>query len=121
MCGSEITIEYIGKEAHAMATPWDGVNALDAITIFHTSIGLLRQQIMPSDRIRGVVLSAGHSSGIIPAHAKARYCVRSKTLERYKVLKRRFVDCLEAAALASGCELRAEWMPAYWDVRANDK
>ncbi|OKL59507.1 hypothetical protein UA08_05033 [Talaromyces atroroseus] len=54
MCGSELTIRYIGKPAHAMAAPWDGVNALDAMTLFHTSIGLLRQQIMPTDRIRGV-------------------------------------------------------------------
>lgn len=119
MCGSELTIEYIGKPAHAMAAPWEGINALDAITIFHTSIGLLRQQIMPTDRIRGVVLSAGHSSGVIPDSAKARYCVRSRSLERYRVLKQKFVNCLEAAALATGCGLRTDWMPAYWDVRVN--
>ncbi|KAF9883634.1 hypothetical protein FE257_003106 [Aspergillus nanangensis] len=119
MCGSELTIEYIGKPAHAMAAPWDGINALDAITLLHTSIGLLRQQIMPTDRIRGVVLNAGESSGVIPHHAKARYCVRSASLERYRVLKRKFMSCLEAAALATGCELKCDWMPAYWDIRVN--
>ncbi|KAL5356744.1 hypothetical protein BJX96DRAFT_187442 [Aspergillus floccosus] len=119
MCGSELTIEYIGKPAHAMAAPWDGVNALDAMTLLHTSIGLLRQQIMPSDRIRGVVLNAGESSGVIPHYAKARYCVRSASLERYRVLKKKFINCLEAAALATGCELRTDWMPAYWDIRVN--
>lgn len=120
MCGPELTIEYIGKPAHAMISPWDGINALDAVTILQTSVGLLRQQIMPSDRIRGVVLSAGERSGVIPAYAKARYCVRSTTLERYKVLKQKFVNCIEAAALATGCESRVDWMPAYWDVRTNE-
>ncbi|CAL5866127.1 uncharacterized protein PFLUO_LOCUS334 [Penicillium psychrofluorescens] len=119
MCGSELTIEYIGKPAHAMAAPWDGINALDAMTLLHTSIGLLRQQIMPTDRIRGVVLSAGESSGVIPHYSKARYCVRSASLVRYRTLKRKFINCLEAAALATGCELKTDWMPAYWDIRVN--
>lgn len=120
MCGSELTIEYIGKPAHAMIAPWEGVNALDAMTLLHTSIGLLRQQIMPTDRIRGVVLSAGQRSGVIPAYAQARYCVRSASLERYRTLKQRFVNCLEAAALATGCELKTDWLPAYWDIRVNE-
>ncbi|KAL4898199.1 hypothetical protein BDV59DRAFT_197141 [Aspergillus ambiguus] len=119
MCGSELTIEYIGKPAHAMAAPWDGINALDAMTLLHTSLGLLRQQIMPTDRIRGVVLSAGESSGVIPHYSKARYCVRSASLERYRTLKTKFINCLEAAALATGCELKTDWMPAYWDIRVN--
>lgn len=120
MCGSELTIEYIGKPAHAMVAPWDGINALDAVTLLHTSLGLLRQQILPTDRIRGVVLEAGQRSGVIPSYAKARYCVRSASLERYKVLKQRFINCLDAAALATGCELRTTWLPAYWDIRTNE-
>jgi metal-dependent amidase/aminoacylase/carboxypeptidase family protein len=121
MCGSELTIEYIGKPAHAMVAPWEGINALDAVTLLQTSIGLLRQQIHPTDRIRGVVLEAGKRSGIIPEYAQARYCVRSASMERYKILKKKFVNCLEAAALATGCELRTTWLPAYWDIRTNEK
>lgn len=121
MCGSELSIEYIGKPAHAMAAPWEGINALDAVTLLHTSVGLLRQQIMPTDRIRGVVLSTGQQSAVIPERALARYCVRSASLKRYRVLKQKFVNCMEAAALATGCELKATWMPAYWDIRTNDR
>ncbi|KAK5216681.1 hypothetical protein LTR47_009573 [Exophiala xenobiotica] len=120
MCGAELTIEYIGKPAHAMAAPWDGINALDAVTLLQTSIGLLRQQIMPSDRIRGVVLSAGQRSGVIPAYAKARYCVRSASMARYRCLKQKFINCMEAASLATGCELKVQWLPAYWDIRTNE-
>lgn len=120
MCGSELTIEYIGKPAHAMVAPWDGINALDAVTLLQTSVGLLRQQIMPSDRIRGVVLQAGQRSGVIPAYAKARYCVRSASLERYRVLKQKFINCMEAAALATGCQLKTDWLPAYWDIRTSE-
>lgn len=120
MCGSELNIEYIGKPAHAMAAPWDGVNSMDAVTLLHTAVGLLRQQIMPSDRIRGVILSTGEQSAVIPERALARYCVRSASLARYRVLKQKFFNCLEAAALATGCELKTTWLPAYWDIRTND-
>lgn len=45
-----IEIEYFGKPAHASMAPWEGVNALDAMVQAITSLGLMRQQILPTDR-----------------------------------------------------------------------
>ncbi|CAG8730243.1 7341_t:CDS:2, partial [Cetraspora pellucida] len=42
-------VEYFGKPAHASAMPYLGINALDAIVLAYNNIGLLRQQILPTD------------------------------------------------------------------------
>lgn len=49
----QLTVDYKGKESHASAFPWEGVNALDAAVALYQSIGLLRQQMKPSCRIHG--------------------------------------------------------------------
>ena len=44
-----------GREAHASAAPWEGVNAQDALTVAQVAIGVLRQQLPPGDQVHGVV------------------------------------------------------------------
>lgn len=46
-------VEYFGKEAHAAASPWDGINALDALITAYNALSVLRQQTMPGDIIQG--------------------------------------------------------------------
>jgi metal-dependent amidase/aminoacylase/carboxypeptidase family protein len=43
-------VEFFGRNAHAAGIPWEGINALDAMISAYSSIGLLRQQIKPTDR-----------------------------------------------------------------------
>ena len=56
---SHFDVHFTGKEAHASAAPWEGVNALDAMTISQVALGLLRQQLPPGDQVHGVVTPAG--------------------------------------------------------------
>jgi metal-dependent amidase/aminoacylase/carboxypeptidase family protein len=43
-------IEFFGKASHAGMAPWNGINAVDALMQGFDNIGLLRQQILPTDR-----------------------------------------------------------------------
>lgn len=43
-------IEFFGKASHAGMAPWNGVNALDALMQGLDNIGLLRQQMIATDR-----------------------------------------------------------------------
>src|SRR3984957_7288176 len=43
----QFEVIYTGKEAHASAAPWLGLNAGDALTIAQVALGLLRQQLRP--------------------------------------------------------------------------
>jgi metal-dependent amidase/aminoacylase/carboxypeptidase family protein len=98
-------VHYEGKEAHAAAWPWLGINAADALIVAQTAIGLLRQHIDPTDRIHGIVTKGGDAPNIIPAHTSARYMARSVRLEGLESLRARVIRCFEAGALATGSGL----------------
>ncbi len=99
---------FEGKEAHAAAAPWVGINALDAMTIAQVAIGLLRQQLRPGDLVHGIVLEGGSAANIIPSRAVGRFMARSLTSERLAELRVGVNACFEAGALATGALLRIE-------------
>jgi amidohydrolase len=98
-------VNYTGKEAHASAFPHHGINAADAITIAQTAIGLLRQHILPSDRIHGIVTKGGDVPNIIPAHTSVKYMFRAETLDQLVGLRVKVRRCFEAGAIATGCTM----------------
>jgi len=107
-------VRYLGREAHASAAPWEGVNAQDALTVAQVAIGLLRQQLPPGDQVHGVVMHSSSAANVIPAAITARYMVRSPTTDRLAALRPRVDACFEAGALATGCSLEYEELaPVY--------
>lgn len=113
-------IEYHGRGAHASAKPWDGINALDAMTVAMTAIGLSRQQLEPGQQIHGCIDAAGMAPNVIPDHASGQWMVRAHdtdSLDRVTAVLRR---CLEAGALATGARLEmAQQGPVYADLRTD--
>ena len=98
-------VAYEGKEAHASAAPWEGVNALDALTIAHVAIGLLRQQLRPGDQVHSIVVEGGAAANIIVRRAMGRFMARSVTADRLLQLRERLAGCFEAGARATGATL----------------
>ncbi|MET9532216.1 amidohydrolase [Streptomyces sp. NPDC006649] len=98
-------ITYRGKPSHAALAPWEGINALDAMTIAHTAVGLLRQQLPPGVVVHGIVTDGGQAVNIIPARTSARCEVRARTVEQLGEAYQRVRACFEAGALATGAEL----------------
>ncbi len=96
---------FEGKEAHASAAPWEGVNALDALTITQVAVGLLRQQLRPGDQVHAIIAEGGVAANIIPRRAVGRYMARSLTTERLAQLRDRLAGCFEAGARATGATL----------------
>ena len=79
---SHLEVAYTGKEAHASAYPYLGINAADALVVAQTAIGLLRQHLRPGDRVHGIVTKGGDAANIIPAHTDGQWMVRAETLEQ---------------------------------------
>jgi amidohydrolase len=102
----ELTVEFFGKASHAAAAPDQGVNALDAVVLAYTGIGVLRQQVRSDARIHGIVTHGGQAPNIIPEYAAARFYVRALDLAYMDELFGRVVACCEAAALATGCRVQ---------------
>ncbi|MET3812547.1 amidohydrolase [Arthrobacter sp. UYEF3] len=101
-------ITYSGVPSHAAAAPWLGRNALDAMTLAHTAIGLLRQQLPPGSLVHGIITDGGQASNVIPSHVRAHYEIRASDFPQLRELQARVRVCFEAGALATGTELTIE-------------
>jgi len=104
----QFQVVYSGREAHASAAPWQGVNALDAMTIAQVAIGLLRQQLRPGDQVHGYVVEGGVAANIIPARVVGRFMCRSVSADRLVELRERVNACFDAGARATGATLSVE-------------
>ena len=117
---ASLEVTYHGKESHASMAPHRGLNALDAINISYVAIAALRQHIRQTERIHGIVTHGGDAPNIVPRLTRAAYVVRAACSEELQLLKERVVRCLEAGALATGCELEVRWLVKDYEfVRMN--
>lgn len=102
---SHFDICFTGAQAHASASPWEGRNALDAMTIAQVAVGLARQQLEPGDQVHGVILEGGMAANVIPGSTTARYMCRSKTIQGLRKLYPKIKKCFEAGALAANVDV----------------
>ena len=104
-----LSVEFIGKAAHAAAEPHEGRNALDALLLGWTALSALRLVVRSDSRFHGIITDGGQAPNIIPEHAAARFMVRSPDNGYLKELQRRVIACFEGAAKQTGCDLAYEW------------
>lgn len=100
-----LQFDYLGKTAHAAASPQLGINALDAVIMLFNSVNAMRQQTRSDSRIHGIINNGGQAPNIIPGHASAQFYVRSADRAYTDELTRRVKACAEGAAMQTGCQL----------------
>jgi amidohydrolase len=98
-----IDVEFHGKDSHAAGAPEKGINALDAFVQAYVNIATLRQQILPTDRLHGIITHGGDAPNIIPSYTRSSWYIRAMTKEHLDELTAKVMACFEAAALATGC------------------
>ncbi|GAB4111766.1 MAG: M20 family metallopeptidase [Roseiflexaceae bacterium] len=112
-----LDISFHGRSAHAAANPHDGINALDALLVMFTSVGLLRQQVRSDARIHGIITHGGTAPNVIPSFTACRFRVRAKDPAYARDLLTRVIACAEAGAKATGATMQwKEYMPAYLNM-----
>merc|ERR1719262_427686 len=109
MC--QCAVVYKGRNAHAAATPWLGLNALDAMIHAFQGIGLARQQFKPEWRVHGIIMDGGLKPNIIPDHTSAEFYVRAPDAEELLDLRNRVTNVFQGAATATGTEVELDWGP----------
>ncbi|KAA8643333.1 hypothetical protein EYZ11_000875 [Aspergillus tanneri] len=119
LANDKIRVTFTGKPAHAAAAPWEGINALDAVVAAYVNISLLRQQILPSQKIHGIIVNGGNRPNIIPMSATMDYYIRSTSVKSLKPLTEKVIKCFEAAATATGCKVEFDWGVSYADLKTN--
>jgi amidohydrolase len=115
-----VRVDYHGREAHASAAPFMGVNAADAVTVAQVAIGLLRQQLMPGQQVHGFVSQGGQAANIIPSRTEMQYTMRATDAWSLADLQGKVGDCFLAGAVASGCDYRVEQTEPMYDALKPD-
>ncbi|WGW10740.1 M20 family metallopeptidase [Saxibacter everestensis] len=116
-----LRVTFSGTAAHASAQPFMGRNALDAASLAYQAVGVLRQQILPVDRIHAIITEGGSRPSVIPESAIMEFYVRSKYPETLKALSERLNKIVEGAAMMTGTGCTIEWddKPPSLPVRTN--
>ena len=107
---------FIGKESHAGASPWDGINALQAIMLAFNNINAIRDTFKESDQIRvhSILTQGGDTVNSVPAMTSLEMHVRSTNMSMLQTISEKINHCLQAGALAVGCDLKIQEIPGYF-------
>jgi amidohydrolase len=116
-----VGVEYRGREAHASAAPYQGINAADAATVTQVAVGLLRQQLAPGQQVHGIVTDGGQAANIIPGRTELRYTMRAAEASSLAELEAKVGDCFLAGAVATGCEYSVEQLEPTYDALKSDR
>jgi len=119
LASEDADIVFTGLQAHAAADPWKGRNALDAMIMLFSSVGLWRQQLRPTSRVHGIIKEGGTAANIIPDRATAWFMLRSDDRAYYEDMKARFTALCEAAALATGTTVDVTYSGGATTMRNN--
>ncbi|HEX5148256.1 MAG TPA: M20 family metallopeptidase [Candidatus Limnocylindrales bacterium] len=115
----DVTVKFSGLQSHAASDPWKGKNALDAMILLFSSVGLWRQQLRPTARVHGIIQEGGTAANIIPDRTKAWFMVRSDDDADFTAMQDRFRQLCEAAALATDTSVEVAFSGGSRTMRTN--
>lgn len=108
-------IRYIGKEAHAGASPYKGINALNAAMLGLMGIHAQRETFKEEDTIRvhPIITKGGEIVNNVPADVRVESYVRGKTVDAIIDANKKVNRALKAGAMAVGSEVEINDIPGY--------
>jgi amidohydrolase len=119
LASEDVDVVFTGLQSHASSDPWMGKNALDAMISLFVSVGLWRQQLRPTARVHGIIREGGTAANIIPDRTSAWFMIRSDSEAEYEVMRDRFRELCQAAALATGTTVEVSFTGRARTMRNN--
>lgn len=98
-----LEIKFHGLSAHSTGSPWDGRNALSALTQTMSMIDAWRMQFHQTTRISGFIKSGGGAVNVIPALTELSYLARAEDTRELGNVVGIVENCADCAAKAFGC------------------
>lgn len=99
---NDMTITLHGRTAHASASPWKGVNAMNAAELIMHGVALMRSRFKPFMQIHGIVEDGGSLPNVVPDKAVLNYYTRALNLTELAELRRWVRQLVRGVALATG-------------------
>ncbi len=114
-------IRFTGKEAHAGARPFDGINALNAAALSLLAINSQRETFRERDciRIHPIITKGGDLVNIVPADVRLETYVRGANLEAILDASEKVNRSLKGCAYAIGAEVDIRELPGYLPLEQN--
>jgi len=107
--------EFFGKAAHAAGDPENGINALNAVIETFNSINALRQHLLPTTKISGIIRHGGNAANIVPDYASCEFYPRAADSAYLLQVREKVQNCARAAALATGARLEITNFEGWYD------
>lgn len=116
------TITFYGKEAHAGAAPFDGVNALNAAMAALMCIHAQRERFRDEDHIRvhPIITKGGALVNVVPAEVTMETYVRGANLPAMQNAAELVDRAIQGAAYAIGARAKIENMPGYLPLHQDE-
>jgi amidohydrolase len=115
----KLFIEFFGKAAHAASCPEKGISALDATLLTFQNLNALREHIVDSSRIHGIITHGGDAPNVVPDYSACLFFVRAMDDDYCDVLLEKVKNCARGAALATGAKVEMEMQGAYRSLQMN--
>ena len=111
-------INYKGKEAHAGAAPFEGVNALNAAMLGLMAVHAQRETFRDEDHIRvhPIITKGGDIVNIVPADVRLESYVRGSNTEAILNASEKVNRAFRSGADAVGAECEIIELPGYLPV-----
>ena len=112
---------FLGKQSHAGAAPWDGVNALNMATIAINSMHAQRETFKDKDcvRIHQIINRGGDIVNAVPDDVELETTVRARNLTALKDANDKVNRCIRGAAIAMGGGATVEDSPGQMPLAAD--
>lgn len=112
---------FLGKQAHAGAAPWDGINALNMASLAMSAMAFQRETFREADtvRVHQIVNKGGDIVNCVPADVHLETTVRAGNLKALKETNEKINQCIEGAVLALGGKAVVTDMPGQMPLHAD--
>ena len=110
-----MTIQYVGKEAHAAGAPHEGINALNAAMIGLMGVHALRETFRDQDivRVHPIITKGGDLVNIVPADVRMETYVRARTMTAIEGTYGKVARALQAGGDSVGAATYIHTIPGY--------
>lgn len=110
-----MTIQYLGKEAHAAGAPHEGINALNAAMIGLMGVHALRETFRDQDivRVHPIITKGGDLVNIVPADVRMETYVRARSMKAIEGTYGKVVRALQAGGDSVGAQTHIHTIPGY--------
>jgi amidohydrolase len=113
-----LTVRYIGRQAHAAASPDQGINALNAAVLGISAVNALRETFRDADHVRVhfIITKGGDLVNCVPDDVRLEAYVRASSVPVIEETLARVVRAFRAGGDAVGAKTECKVLPGMFPL-----